>query len=130
MTLSSFSFVILINEIIKGEVSMDKNKERMKKELPEAVVRKLESMDELNQESFWSEFQRKRKSPALGWWIGWTTGLHYAYIGKWWLTMIFWMTCGGFMLWWFRDLFLIPKMVREYNKSVAVTVLKDTVALM
>ncbi len=97
----------------------------IKIELTDAVMRKVSEMSEVNQEAFVEEFKKKRKSPTLAWWLCWGAGLHYAYIGKWWLTLIFWFTLGGFWIWWVRDLFTTKKMVREYNKSVAISVLKD-----
>jgi len=43
---------------------------------------------------------------------------HYAYVGKWGLQILFWITLGGFGLWAFIDLFRIPSIVAKYNESI------------
>ena len=99
--------------------------EYLKCQIPEAVQRKVAAMDEINREAFLAEFKKKRKSPALAFWILLPFGLHYAYIGRFWITLVFWATLGGFGLWWFIVLFRTFRMVREHNKSVAIEVLKE-----
>ena len=95
-------------------------------QLPEAVVRKVAAMDELNQDAFVAEFNKKKKSPFWAFMLLMAIpSFHYFYLGKVWLNLFFWGTVGGFGVWWFIDLFRTVGMVREYNKTVAITVLKD-----
>ena len=96
----------------------------IKKQIPPAVLQKVEGMEPINQEAFVAEFKRKMKSPMLCSLLE-LVGLHYAYVGKWVLTLAFWFTAGGLGIWFLIDLFRVGGMVREYNKSVALTVLKD-----
>ncbi len=98
-------------------------------QIPDAIKAKLQSMTPLNQSAFVAEFNRKRKSTLLAFVLLWILGLHYAYLGKWWMTLIFWITFGGLFIWWFIDLFRVFGMVRDYNKTVAFNVLKDIQAL-
>ena len=94
--------------------------------IPEVVIRKLSAMDELTQEAFLTEFKQEKKSALIGFILlllcpGW----HYFYIGKVWMNLLFWITLGGFFFWWFIDLFRVSEMVRDYNKTVAIGVLKE-----
>lgn len=98
--------------------------ESLRKELPVAVLRKLETMDETTQQAFIEEFARKRKSPLLGF-ILTNVGMHYAYIGRVWLTLLFLVSYGGFCIWWLIDIFRVTGMVREYNRTIAIKVLRD-----
>jgi predicted DNA-binding transcriptional regulator YafY len=76
-------------------------------------LKKLGTMDESAQLAFAEEFSRKKKSPALAFWLLLPCGLHYAYAGRVWLTLIFLITFGGFGVWWFLDLFRVWGIVRE-----------------
>ena len=98
----------------------------IRNELPEAVIRKLSTMDEVNQEAFLTEFNKKKKSRLMAFVLLFIFPCwHYFYLGKVWMNLLFWFTLGGFMFWWFIDIFRIPGMVREYNKTVAIGVLKE-----
>jgi len=98
----------------------------IRRQLPEAVIRKLSTMDELTQEAFVAEFRKKRKSTFIASWLMLLIPcFHYFYLGKVWLNLIFWGTMGGFGLWWLVDVFRLGGMVREYNKTVAIGVLKE-----
>jgi len=97
----------------------------LQKQIPDAVLRKLEGMDETTQAAFAEEFQRKMKSPSLAFWLLLPFGMHYAYVGRVWLSFAFLFTFGGFFFWWFIDLFRTRGMVRGYNRALAIRVLRD-----
>lgn len=98
----------------------------LRRQLPEAVLRKIELMDDLTQQAFLAEFRKKRKSAFLAFLLFMSIpSFHYFYLGKVWLNLIFWATMGGFGVWWLIDLFRVLGMVREYNKSVGIQVLRD-----
>ena len=98
----------------------------IRNQLPEAVIRKLSTMDELTQQAFLSEFQKKKKSTTMGSILMLCFPcFHYFYLGKVWLNLLFWGTFGGFGIWWLIDVFRLGGMVREYNKTVAIVVLKE-----
>ena len=46
-------------------------------------------------------------------------GCHYAYLGKWGLQILYWITFGGVGLWAFFDLFHIPTKVNNYNFKIS-----------
>lgn len=45
-------------------------------------------------------------------------GLHYAYLGKWVLQILYWITFGGLGIWALIDIFRIPDMVDRYNEPI------------
>lgn len=46
-------------------------------------------------------------------------GCHYAYLGKWGLQILYWITFGGIGIWAIIDLFLIPSKVNAHNLIIA-----------
>lgn len=106
--------------------SMNELPESIRRQIPEAVIRRVDTLDPVTQEAFLSEFRKKKKSALMAFLL-WCIfpAWHYFYLGKVWVNLIFWLTFGGFGLWWLIDLFRLGGMVREYNKTVAISVLKD-----
>jgi TM2 domain-containing membrane protein YozV len=98
--------------------------ESLRKQVPNAVLRKIDDMDEITQLGFAEEFSKNKKSPLLAFLLV-GAGLHYAYLGRVWLTLLFIFTLGGIGIWWFIDIFRVFGMVRERNRSVAIQVLRD-----
>ena len=96
----------------------------LRKQVPDAVLRKLEDMDESTQLGFIEEFSRNKKSVMIAFLLV-GAGLHYAYLGRVWLTLLFLFTMGGFGIWWLIDIFRVFAMVRDRNRSVAIQVLRD-----
>ena len=105
---------------------MNELPESIRRQIPEAVIRRVDTLDPVTQEAFLSEFRKKKKSALMAFLL-WCIfpAWHYFYLGKVWVNLIFWLTFGGFGLWWLIDLFRLGGMVREYNKTVAISVLKD-----
>ena len=96
----------------------------LSKQVPNAILRKLEEMDETTQLGFAEEFNRNKKSSLVAFvLVG--AGFHYAYLGRVWLTLLFLFTMGGFGIWWLIDIFRVFSLVRERNRSVALQVLRD-----
>jgi TM2 domain-containing membrane protein YozV len=100
------------------------------KVLPATVKNQLLKMPEQQQHEFLEEFNRKFKikSAIAGRVFCWF-GIHYIYLEKWMLFVLFCMTLGGFFLWWLIDFFRMTSMVRQYNqdkaKDIALDVLKE-----
>lgn len=100
----------------------------VKNQIPDAVYQKVTSMDPVAQAGFVDEFNRQRKSVGTAfvfWILGSFLGLHYLYFKKPLLFVLFLFTMGGFMIWWLIDAFRISGIVRNHNKSVAISVLRD-----
>lgn len=98
--------------------------------LPAMVRNELARMSAQRQEEFVEEYRRKTKSLLAAYifliFIFW---LHYGYLRKWGLQIVFWLTGGGFFFWWFIDLFRLPGLVSNYNKDIATDVMRNLKAI-
>ena len=98
--------------------------------LPATVRNQLAKMPEEQQAEFSEEFNRKFKPKSvIVADIMWLFGFHYAYYGKWMLLLLFWLTLGGFYIWWIVDFFRMSSINKRYNqenaKDIAMDVLKE-----
>jgi hypothetical protein len=75
------------------------------------------------------EYRRRAKSAAPAYILWLFLAFHYIYLRKWGLQFLFWLTLGGFGIWWLIDLFRVAGMVRDYNKDVATDVMRTVRAL-
>lgn len=94
--------------------------------LPSMVKTELAQMSEEKQAAFVEEYLRKKKS------IGWAyffllvcLGIPYGYIGKWGMQFVYWFTGGGLLIWWLILIFRLPALVKDYNKDVALEVMRN-----
>jgi len=62
--------------------------------------------------------QGKLKSSGTAYLFWFLLGAHYAYLGRWGLQLLFWVTLGGLGVWAIIDLFLIGGKVEAYNASI------------
>lgn len=62
--------------------------------------------------------QSKLKSTGTAYLFFLLLGAHYAYLGKWGLQILFWVTFGGAGIWWIIDLFTISGKVEKYNMPI------------
>lgn len=98
--------------------------------LPSMVRNELAKLSAQKQEEFVEEYKRKAKSIGLAYLLLIVVfALHYGYLRKWGLQIVFWLTCGGFGIWWFIDLFRLSGLVKGYNKDVATDVLRNLKAV-
>ena len=104
--------------------------EKISDNLPSMVKNELIKMPAQKQQEFVEEFTRRRKNTATGYvFILLVFGFHYAYLNKWGEQIIFTLTGGGLLIWWLVDLFRIPNLVKNYNKNIAIEVLRNMKAL-
>jgi hypothetical protein len=89
--------------------------------LTPAASAALAKMTAEQKAAFDSEFQRSRKSTGLAY-LFWCFGLHYAYLGKWGLQVLFWCTLGGLLVWTIVDLFRMKGLVADTNGEKAIEV--------
>jgi hypothetical protein len=97
--------------------------------LPTMVREGLGKLSVSKQEQFLEEYQRKSKSVGIAYLLWFVLGLHYAYVGKWGLTLLMWITLFGLLIWWFIDIFRVPGIVRNHNKDLAVDVFRTMKAI-
>lgn len=97
--------------------------------LPAMVRNELAKLPAQRQEEFLEEYRRKAKSVGAAYLLWLLLGWHYIYLRKWGIQFLFWLTAGGVLIWWLVDLFRIPGMVRDFNRDVAVDVLRNLKAV-
>ena len=97
--------------------------------LPAMVRNELVKLPAQKQEEFVEEYRRKAKSVGIAYLLWLLLGWHYVYLRKWGIQILFWLTAGGLFTWWLIDAFRIPGMIRDYNKDVAVDVLRNLKAI-
>jgi hypothetical protein len=90
------------------------------RELPYAVTAQLSELPQEAQREFFEEYNRNARTTSIGYILHLLVfGTHYAYLNQWVLQFIYWLTAGGFGIWWFIDLFRIPSMIEAHNNKVA-----------
>lgn len=95
--------------------------------LPPLVVGKLERLDEEDQNLFMATYKDNRKNWVVAY-LCWIFTFHYLYLGgtKSLLTqIIFWITFGGFGIWWVFDFLRLPSVVNRINGELAIGIIRD-----
>jgi len=93
--------------------------------LPSMVRNELAKLPASSQEEFVEEYKRRAKSTGTAYALWFFLGWHYAYIGKWGVQLLYWATGGGVLLWAIADLFRISGLVKNFNKDIAVDVMRN-----
>ena len=98
--------------------------------LPSMVKNELAKMPAQKQEEFVEEYKRKAKSLGVAYlFLIIVLAMHYGYLRKWGLQVVFWLTGGGFLIWWIIDLFRLPGLVKNYNKDIATDTMRNLKAM-
>lgn len=98
--------------------------------LPAMVKNELAKLPAMRQEEFVEEYKRKKKSVGIGYlFLLIILAMHYGYLKKWGLQFVFWITGGGVMIWYIIDIFRLPGMVKDYNKDIAMDVMRNLKAI-
>ncbi len=62
--------------------------------------------------------QSKMKSRSVAYLWLMASGSHYAYLGRWGLQFLFWLTLGGLGIWGIIDIFHLSRKVKKHNKKI------------
>jgi hypothetical protein len=62
--------------------------------------------------------QSQLKSSGTAYLLWFFFGFHYAYLGKWKLQLLYWITFGGFFIWAIIDLFTLSGRVANHNSLI------------
>ena len=96
---------------------------RVASSLSRTVREQLAYLTPDQQRAFLWRYRAQAKSPVvalaflpLGW--------HYLYLRKRGLQVLFWLTLGSLAAWWVLDVFRIRGLVRDYNRRVAMHVMR------
>lgn len=92
--------------------------------LPPHLKADYEELDAKNKNAFIYEFDRKRKSRSATLLLS-IIGLHYAYLGRWGLFVVYLLTLGGVGIWWLIAIFLSVSDCRDKNRDIALEVMKS-----
>lgn len=92
---------------------------------PLIVENRLFEMDALQRRAFMDEYDRRRKSILTGYLLLIPLGWHYAYVKKWGVQILCWLTLWGFFLWWLIDWFRLPSIINCYNKDLALKIMTE-----
>lgn len=84
----------------------------------------LRALSPQKQHEFVEAYNRKARSTAAAYFLCLLVGGHYAYVGRWGIQILFWVSLGGLLIWWVVDLFRIPAMIRQYNELVARDIMR------
>ncbi len=94
--------------------------------LPSVVKEELMRMPKDRQLLFVEEYERRKKSSAMAYFfLLICLGAPYGYLGKWGWQLLYWITGFGAFLWFLILLFTLPSMVHDYNRDVAMDIMKD-----
>ncbi|MCP9199132.1 TM2 domain-containing protein [Gramella sp. GC03-9] len=94
-------------------------------DLPYLVQKKLDGLKPEYQKQYINEYRTKKKSVGTAYLLLIVLGWHYAYLKKWGIQVLCWITFWGFLIWWVIDLFRIPKLVKEYNEELALKIINQ-----
>jgi hypothetical protein len=75
------------------------------------------------QRAFLWRYRAQAKSPTVAF-LFLPLGWHYLYLRKRGLQILFWLTLGGLAAWWVLDIFRLRGLVRDYNRRVAIHVMR------
>jgi len=96
---------------------------RIAASLSRTVREQLAYLSADEQRAFLWRYRAQAKSPLVALMFlpfGW----HYLYLRKRGLQVLFWITLGGLAAWWVLDIFRVRALVRDYNRRVAVHVMR------
>jgi TM2 domain-containing membrane protein YozV len=87
--------------------------------IPDSLRSSFERQPIQVQDAVSRDYNARAKSLALAY-VAWLLlGWHYLYLRRLGHQIAFWLTVGGFFVWWFVDAFRIPGMVRQLNEDIA-----------
>lgn len=88
------------------------------------VLALIQSLTE-QQKAYVLSAQAREKDTGLAYLFWFVFGVHYFYLNKPIVNIIYWLTLGGLGIWIIIDLFRIPGMVRARNKEIIQDAIKE-----
>ncbi|MFM9944793.1 MAG: TM2 domain-containing protein [Bacteroidia bacterium] len=90
------------------------------------VIYELGKMCAENQLKFKELYSEKKRSLLLAYiCLVFFPSTHYAFLGRWQMQGLYWLTLGGGLVWWIVDLFRLPKLVSQTNFHFQQKILRD-----
>lgn len=101
----------------------------IQEDLPFAVNAQVAALPEELQKEFLKEYNRRSKNIIVPYVLHFFFPAHYLYLDKFLTQILFWLTFGGFFIWWFVDIFRIPSLVKRRNAEIADEVLRHVLMM-
>ena len=92
---------------------------------PPVVQSALMGMSNDQKLIFEAEYQRQSRTKGLLIVLAIIFPIQLFLLGKTGLGLIFWLTIGGFLIWWIIEIFLTSGRVDDYNARVATDIARD-----
>ena len=92
------------------------------------VLALLQGLSE-QQKNYVLSAQARQKDTGLAYLFWFLFGVHYFYLNKPVINIIYWLTAGGLGIWMIIDLFRIPGMVKDRNKEFIQDAIKEAKVL-
>ena len=92
------------------------------KNIPEILLPYVDKISDEGKITLQKQFKKAEKSKGVTFALWFFLGAHYAYMGKWGLFILFWLTGGGFFIWWFVDAFRISSLIDNLNEDIAMDI--------
>lgn len=92
-------------------------------DLPPVAYAAFQNLDEGHQAAFVARYQDAKRSMALMVALAILFPIQLFLLGKVLLGLLFWLSMGGFGIWYVVEWFLTPGRVREYNTKLANDIL-------
>jgi hypothetical protein len=89
------------------------------KSLPPSTRHVVAQMDSVTQTAFFNEYESKRKKTSIAYLCWMLCGVHYLYLNKLLIQVLFWSTLGGVGMWWLYNLFFMKSQVNSVNEQIA-----------
>lgn len=94
-------------------------------QLPSSVKNALGRMPGDQQAVFEEEYVDKRRSAVLMLLLSILFPIHFFFEGRVGLGILYWLTLGGFGIWWFIEIVTVWGRTKRYNQDSATALLRD-----
>lgn len=95
------------------------------KQLPSSVKNALGRMPGDQQAVFEEEYVDKRRSAVLMLLLAILFPIHFFFEGRVGLGILYWLTLGGFGLWWLVEIVMVWGRTKRFNQDTATALLRD-----
>ena len=105
-----------------GKKKADKLQHEMESSFSDFVKTKVDGLQGEQLSDFYFLYSKRFRKGGLAF-LCWLFGCHYLYLGGFRLLVtqiLFWVTFGGFAIWYIRDLFVLKRLVQNANDDIAL----------
>jgi hypothetical protein len=96
---------------------------QLAEELASLLGDEFAELSEGQKERCVTRYEEKRKGAVI--YLFWFFNFHYAYVGRWKLFSVFFISLGGLGIWWLIDLFRMDTILKDGNSLVAQKIVQE-----